>query len=105
MSKHRERNHDPFRDIREWQDHRYDPGYFTGGRVHPILKGGRPNPYGFVLLVSGLFSVFLLGGFVRTGQTWLIFTTGFGGFVAVAVGFALLRRGKKSGSQDESREK
>jgi hypothetical protein len=95
MSKRGQREPDPFHEIREWQDHRYDPGYFLGGRVHPILKGSRPNPYGFVLIVSGLVSVFFFGGAVRSGGTWLLLSTGLSGFVAIAAGFALLQRGKK----------
>src|SRR5262245_56407022 len=96
MSKHRHREPDPFHDIREWQDHRYDPGYFLGGRIHPILKGGRRNPYGFVLIVGGLLSIFFLGAALRAGQLWMVLTMGFGGFVSVAAHFALLRRGKKN---------
>jgi len=45
---------DPFERIREAQDHRYDPGYFTGGRLDPMLTGSRPNRYGWVLLIMGL---------------------------------------------------
>jgi hypothetical protein len=43
---------DPFHDIKDWQDHRYDPGYFTGGNIHPLLKASRPNKYGYVLATS-----------------------------------------------------
>ena len=53
MKKHAE-DDDPFHDLKEWQDHRYDPGYFTGGKIHPLLKGRRPNKYGYVLIVSAL---------------------------------------------------
>ena len=50
---------DPFERIGEAQDHRYDPGYFTGGRINPMLTGRRPNPYGWVLLIMGIsFGVF-----------------------------------------------
>lgn len=55
---------DPFRDLKEWQDHRYDPGYFVGGKIDPLLKARRPNKYGYLLIFSGLCSlVFAL--FVR----------------------------------------
>jgi len=53
MRKHSTDN-DPFRDVKDWQDHRYDPGYFTGGNIHPILKAKRPNKYGYVLILGGL---------------------------------------------------
>jgi len=29
---------DPIADYTEWADHRYDPGYFTGGRLPPTLR-------------------------------------------------------------------
>jgi hypothetical protein len=50
---------DPFHDLKDWQDHRYDPGYFTGGNVHPLLKAKRPNKYGYFLVLSGLSILFL----------------------------------------------
>ena len=55
---------DPLARIREAQDHRLDPGFFTGGQVDPLLTGPRPNPYGWYLLGSsllgGLFTGFAL---------------------------------------------
>lgn len=50
MKKHATEDDDPFRNLNEWQDHRYDPGYFTGGKIHPLLKARRPNKYGYVLI-------------------------------------------------------
>lgn len=52
--KHQANDKDPLRDLNEWQEHRYDPGHFTGGNVHPILKAGRPNKYGYLLILGGL---------------------------------------------------
>jgi hypothetical protein len=54
MKKQPTENCDPFHDVKEWQDHRYDPGYYTGGNIHPLLKAKRPNRYGYVLIPSGL---------------------------------------------------
>ena len=34
--KHEKR--DPIADYQEWSDHRYDPGYFTGGRLPPTIR-------------------------------------------------------------------
>ena len=51
---------DPIRRLMEWQDHRYDPGYFLGGRIHPILLAPRPNKFGYLLIISGsVYSCFL----------------------------------------------
>jgi hypothetical protein len=59
--KNRNQREDPFADWREAQDHRYDPGYWLGGRIDPLIrashKSNRPNKYGWVLLVSGFFTV------------------------------------------------
>jgi len=92
MSK-RGRERDPLADIREWQDHRLDPGHFTGGNVHPVLRSRRPNRYGYVLLVGGFISVFALGGLIRSGQTWLAGGTLLGAIVGIAAGLSLIRRG------------
>lgn len=62
MKKYPAEEPDPFRDIKDWQDHRYDPGYFTGGNIHPLLKARRPNKYGYFLIVSGLAFSFVAHG-------------------------------------------
>ena len=59
MKKYPAEDNDPFRDVKDWQDHRYDPGYFTGGNIHPLLKARRPNKYGYVLILSGLGFLFV----------------------------------------------
>jgi hypothetical protein len=45
---------DPVERLMEWQEHRYDPGYYTGGKIHPLLRARRPNKSGYVLIVCGL---------------------------------------------------
>src|SRR5450755_3520950 len=55
MKKRHLQGPDPFERIREAQDHRYDPGYFTGGQIDPLLTSPRPNRYGWVLIITGLF--------------------------------------------------
>ena len=48
---------DPFKDWREWQDHRYDPGYFLGGTIHPLYKIRRSSPFGCAFLLAGTFAL------------------------------------------------
>ncbi len=48
---------DSFADWREWLDHRYDPGYFLGGRIHPMFRVKRSSPPGWVFLLMGAFSL------------------------------------------------
>ena len=66
MKKKRPRE-DPFAEIKEWQDHRYDPGSFTGGRIHPMYRSRRPNRWGYVLIGSGCFAFLILGTNIRRG--------------------------------------
>ena len=50
----RKRKHeDPFHGIRELQDHRNDPGHFTGGNIHPLYGATRKNRFGYILIVMG----------------------------------------------------
>jgi len=69
MKKYPAEDNDPFRDVKDWQDHRYDPGYFTGGNIHPLLKARRPNKYGYVLISSGLG--FLFVAFFGRDRLWI----------------------------------
>jgi hypothetical protein len=58
MKKQASDRKNPFGDLIEWQDHRYDPGYFTGGKIHPLLRSRRPNKYGYVLIAGGCMMLF-----------------------------------------------
>lgn len=53
MKKRRSKHMGQFDDQVEWLDHRYDPGYFTGGNVDPLLRARRPNPLGYLYLLVG----------------------------------------------------
>ena len=95
MSKRGRREPDPFHDIREWQDHRYDPGYFLGGRIHPLIKAGRPNRYGWVLLAFGLLGFVLIFLTPREDTAWWQYAGAAALLLLyVTAGFKLLR-GKK----------
>jgi hypothetical protein len=43
-------------ELHDWQQHHYLPGY-SGGRLHPMLRGTRPNPWGWVVLVAGVLGM------------------------------------------------
>ena len=49
---------DPFAAYTEWIEHRYDPGYFLGGRIPPHLRAASLGPRGRRL--SGL--MLMIGG-------------------------------------------
>lgn len=92
----RPRPADGLRRWREWLDHQYDPGYYTGGRVPPELLGTRPNPYGYVLVLSGgLLLAFMsyaaiVAATAARGPDWLSLTQS---AVAAALGALMLASG------------
>jgi hypothetical protein len=92
MKKYPAEDNDPFRDVKDWLDHRYDPGYFTGGNIHPILKARRPNKYGYVLILSGLLGL-LLGAFFGRDGSWIqvIFQIAMA-LLLIAAGVKLVKR-------------
>ena len=82
----------------EHDEHRYDPGYWTGGRTHPILRAGRPNRYGFYL-IFGSFLTLGIGAFVASssgdgGLATFLLCVGISA-VQLVVGWALVRRRSK----------
>ena len=79
------------RELIEVQDRQYDPGHWTGGRIDPLLRGRRPNRYGYVLLFNSLIGLGLAAaGF--SDQRWMM---AFGGLAVAALfivaGVKLLR--------------
>jgi hypothetical protein len=65
---------DPIGDYIEWTEHRYDPGYYLGGRIPPHLRKSNLGPRGrrnagILLLMGGI-----LGGpglIFSPGDTWI----------------------------------
>ena len=99
MKKHPAEDNDPFRDVKDWQDHRYDPGYYTGGNIHPLLKARRPNKYGYFLIASG--PCFLFVAFFGRGRLWIEVILQIAmGLLLIAAGVKLVRGTESSPSQD-----
>jgi hypothetical protein len=44
-----DRESETFSEVREWQDQRLEPGYFTGGQIHPMYRSRRAKPWGWPL--------------------------------------------------------
>jgi hypothetical protein len=63
---------DPFADYIEWTEHRYDPGYYLGGRIPPHLKKSSLVPKGRrnagILLT--LFGIVVMGEVFLFAQDW-----------------------------------
>jgi len=83
----------------EWQEHQYDPGYWTRGRIPPYLLGKRPNKMGYTWLVLGF--LWLIISIVSGEVIMFLLAAGL-----IAVGVVLLRPAKKkSGSKSSSKPK
>ena len=81
----------------EHDGHRYDPGHWTGGRLHPVLRAGRSNRYGLYLLF-GSFMTLAVGAFIVSeggGGRVLYLAVVAISAAELAAGWALLRRGGK----------
>ncbi len=56
-------------------EHRYDPGYYLGGRIPPFLRrrrDGGGNQYGYVLIVGAVMTMILGLGSYRSAESNLI---------------------------------
>lgn len=48
-------NHGYIRKLKEWQENQFNPGYFTGSNMHPILTNpGRPGLMGWTLVIVSI---------------------------------------------------
>ncbi len=56
--------------LEEWQRHQYDPGYWAGGKIPPYQLGRRPNPIGWVYILTGIMSFVGCGVMAYTEQSY-----------------------------------
>ncbi|MDF2519697.1 MAG: hypothetical protein K0R84_325 [Clostridia bacterium] len=48
--------------IQEWQEHQYDPGYYIGGNIPPVITHtGRPKLLGWFWVISAIVSAIIVG--------------------------------------------
>lgn len=83
----------------EAQEHRYDPGYWTGGRVHPMYRASRPNKLGYLLSFFGGVIV-VAGVSALDGSLSAIVMIAVGALELIA-GVRLLRRRRTPTPDDE----
>ncbi len=68
MSKSKKQE-DPIEQWKEWLDNRYNPGYFLGGRIHPVYRATGTGA-GIFLLISGtLGAAFIITAFFYSEDT------------------------------------
>jgi len=110
MPKRKQRD-DPIRDYIEWTNHRYDPGYYLGGNVPPILRKSSLGPKGrrlsgIALAISGIMSVGSVASYARMASdfpVWeLVFDLAVAGLVVLAAA-TLLRSAAKTAHEDSKR--
>jgi hypothetical protein len=73
----------------ELQNHRYDPGFYLGGNVNPIISARRPNKYGYVLIVLGVFF------FLLVIKAWPRIEPKAAGFIPLAFAVLVISAGAK----------
>ena len=98
MKKYPAEDNDLFRDAKDLLDHRYDPGYFTGGNIHPLLKVRRPNKYGYVLILGGLG--FLFVAYFGHDRLWKVVPEIAMALLLIAAGVKLVKGTEPQASQD-----
>ena len=80
----------------EWLDHQYDPGHFTGGNIHPVFEGRRPNKYGYVLMAAGsiglLMTIYAVLSTPPSSGRLLLLPGLALSLLAIAAGFKLTRK-------------
>ncbi|MBZ4647439.1 MAG: hypothetical protein JG777_2928 [Clostridia bacterium] len=95
--KRKKQNNDYINEFIEWQNHQYDPGYYTGGRIPPyIKKPERPKLFGWTLLIAGICSgLVAIIAFIHnftTGELLSMLVAGFVITIQIVAGIRLLKR-------------
>jgi hypothetical protein len=87
------KNYDAIKDAHEWLNHRYDPGYFTGGNINPIFRRQRPNKAGYILITFGVILLFctLLFSYLKILPVIYLFIHFPVEALAISAGIKLLR--------------
>lgn len=53
--------------INDWQDHQYDPGYYTGGNIPPVWTDpGKPKLLGWFLIISSFILAVIMAVFLKS---------------------------------------
>ena len=78
------------RELIEVQDRQYDPGYWIGGNIHPLLRGRRPNRYGYVLYWSAVLGFAAVIGGVSEGRWSFVVMGGLAALLFGRAGWKLL---------------
>ena len=90
-------------ELKQWQDHQYDPGYYIGGRILPFIK--KPGSHklfalalftlaaiAIIRLVTSLFNI------INTGLEWRFIDALFISAIIIGIlsvaGFRLLKKAK-----------
>ena len=104
MVKNKSKKKDYIDEHKEWQDHQFDPGHYTGGNI-PIWmnKPGNRKKLGSILLIMGLFyGSWTIYSIIQSTkavqekeQTISAIFTGFAALIFVLAGIKLIKKIKK----------
>lgn len=119
----KKKDYDYIKELKEWQDHQYDPGYYLGGKISPYIKSpGNKKLLGLAFLIPVFmamvfYAIISIAGvdysFTFTGfedYPWLgrfigFFTSGIILVLMIVAGIMLLRRPKQDSPQRRKRRK
>ena len=74
----------------EWQDHQFEPGYFTGGKIPVWLhEPGKPKRLGAILLIAGFFylsvTIYYIFTLVQNINTESVISIIFSGIISITL--------------------
>lgn len=53
--------------IKDWQEHQYDPGYYTGGNIPPVWTDpGKPKLLGWFLIITSFILAVIMAVFFKS---------------------------------------
>ena len=88
------------KDLEDWMDNRYNPGFYTGGRIPPFYKYPR-KPLGYALLIFGIidlaFAYMARIGGSDTGSVLFLFLFS---LVTLFAGIAIITKKKSPTPKD-----
>jgi hypothetical protein len=107
----KKKDYDYIEDIKEWQDHQYDPGYYLGGKIPPYIKSPGNRKYlglallipVFMMVIYWIFASVIIGNVHIMGlEEYPKLESFLGNFgigavfiVTIVAGISLLRNPKK----------
>jgi hypothetical protein len=81
---------DYIKDLQDWTENRYNPGFYTGGTIPPYIKYPK-KPFGVLLIISGVME-FIIGFVARISgsETLSVFLIFIASILSLVAGFFIV---------------